>query len=234
MASVGLLYVGAVLLINGVMLLGWMDARAAAPLNLFVGALQVFTPTYLIVTSGGDPDVILSASGIYLFGFTYLYVGINLLGDLDGAGLGWFSGFVAVCAIVYSALNFSRFDDPAFGVIWLYWAFLWALFFVVLGLKREEFTRFTGAVAIVAGIVTAAVPAFLLLTGKWADNTRTWAIVIAVICILSLALYPRLRQPRATAGTAPAPELRETSTPTPRPSQSAAPGRDESAGRRRR
>jgi hypothetical protein len=214
MAAVGLLYVGAVLIINGLMLLGRIDARAAAPLNLFVGGLQVITPTYLIFTSGGDADAILFASGIYLFGFTYLYVGFNLLAGLDGTGLGWFSAFVAVCALVYSGLNFQRFDDPGFGVIWLYWALLWALFFLVLGLKREELTRFTGAIAVVAGVFTAAVPAFLLLTGVW--NTGEWglsktttAIALAVICVLSLALYPRLREPRATSATTPAPELRE-------------------------
>jgi hypothetical protein len=212
MGAVGLLYVGAVLIINGLMLLGRIDARAAAPLNLFVGGLQVITPTYLIFTSGGDPNAILFASGIYLFGFTYLYVGFNLLAGLDGTGLGWFSAFVAVAALVYAGLNFGRFDDPGFGVIWLYWATLWALFFLVLGLKREELTRFTGAVAIVAGVFTAAVPAFLLLTGVW--NTGEWgltktttAVALAVICVLSLALYPRLREPRATTG--PAPELRE-------------------------
>jgi hypothetical protein len=209
MASVGLLYVGAVLIVNGLMLLGRVDARAAAPMNLFVGLLQVITPTYLIFTSGGDPATILAASGIYLFGFTYLYVAFNLFFGLDGTGLGWFSAFVACCAVVYAALNFSRFDDPAFGVIWLYWATLWALFFLVLGLKREELTRFTGLIAIVAGVFTCAVPAFLLLTGVWQDNLQTAAIVLAVICVLSLALYPRLRGTRATAASAPAPELRE-------------------------
>jgi hypothetical protein len=209
MASVGLLYVGAVLVVNGLMLLGRVDARAAAPLNLFVGALQVVTPTYLIFTSGGDADTVLGASGIYLFGFTYLYVGLNLLGGLDGTGLGWFSAFVAACALVYSGLNFGRLADPAFGVIWLYWAVLWALFFLVLGLKREELTRFTGVIAIVAGVVTCAVPAFLLLTGVWQDNQRTAAIVLAAVLLLSLGLYPLLRGPGVPAGPEPAPELRE-------------------------
>src|SRR3954466_12333014 len=87
MGSVGLLYVGAVLIVNGLMLLGRVDARAAAPMNLFVGLLQVLTPTYLIFTSGGDADTILGASGIYLFGFTYLYVAFNLFFGLDGTGL---------------------------------------------------------------------------------------------------------------------------------------------------
>jgi hypothetical protein len=66
------------------------------------------------------------------------------------------------------------------------------LFFLVLGLERQELTRFTGAVAIVAGVLTCAVPAFLLL---------------------SLALYPRLRGPRVPAATEPAPELRGARRP---------------------
>jgi putative amide transporter protein len=217
---VGLLYVGAVLAVNGLMLLGLVEARAAAPLNLFVGALQVVTPTVLILTSGGDPDVILFASGIYLFGFTYLYVGINLLGGLDGTGLGWFSAFVAACAVVYAGLNFfysNPLFDNGFGVIWLYWAVLWALFWVVLGLKREEFGRYTGAVALVAGIVTAAAPAFLLLTGEWAGNVNTWAVALAVIEVGSLvALYPLLRGRPVTAETAELAEGTSEGVPLPR------------------
>jgi putative amide transporter protein len=221
MASVGLLYVGAVLIVNGLMLLGYVDARSAAPLNFFVGGLQVITPTVLIVTSGGDLDTILAASGIYLFGFTYLYVGFNLLGGLDGTGLGWFSAFVACCAVVYAGLNFGRFDDPAFGVIWLVWAVLWALFWLVLGLGRESLTRFTGAVAVLAGILTCAVPAFLLLTGVWADYTTIWAIVIAAVSVVALAvLYARLRgpaEPAVVPNAAAEPGVPATSTGVPEP-----------------
>lgn len=196
MASVGLLYVGAILFINGCMLLGWVEARSAAPLNLFVGALQVVTPTYLIFTADGDEATILFASGLYLFGFTYLYVGINLLGRLDGTGLGFFSLFVAGCAVVYSGLNFGRFDDNAFGVIWLHWAVLWTLFFLVLGLKQEGLTRVTGAVAALQGIVTGAIPAFLLLNGNWADNIDTIAVSLAVFGVVAYgAAYAALRRP---------------------------------------
>lgn len=220
MGSVGLLYVGAILFLNGVMLLGWVEAKSAAPLNLFVGALQVFTPTYLIVTSGGDADTILAASGIYLFGFTYLYVGINLLGGYDGTGLGWFSLFVAAAAIVYSALNFTKYNDAGFGVIWLYWSFLWALFFVLLGLKRERITRYTGAVAAIEGIVTGAIPAFLLMVGAWQPNTGTAAVVLAVFgIVVFLALIPLIRRgaPTVPAQREPAPAPAE---PTPSPSRS--------------
>ena len=221
MGPVGLLYVGAVLAVNGLMLMGRVEARAAAPLNLFVGALQVVTPTALILTSGGDPDVILFASGIYLFGFTYLYVGINLLAGLDGTGLGWFSAFVAASAVVYAGLNFffpSPLFDNGFGVIWLYWAVLWGLFWVVLGLKREDLGRYTGAIALIAGIFTAAVPAFLLLTDTWGPYVNTWAIVLAVIEVGSLVvLYPMLRgQPTVTPETAELAEGAEAGMPRPR------------------
>ncbi|MFF3667983.1 AmiS/UreI family transporter [Microtetraspora malaysiensis] len=140
MGDVGLLYVGAVLFMNGLMLLGLVEARAAAIFNLFVGGLQVVTPTYLIIAAGGGTKEILSASGLYLFAFTYLYVGIGLLGGFDTTGVGYFSLFVAIMALGYSYANFRILGDPPFGVIWLYWSFLWFLFFLLLGLKRDHLT----------------------------------------------------------------------------------------------
>ena len=83
----------------------------------------------------------------------------------------------------------------------------------MLGLKREELTRFTGAIAVTAGVITCAVPAFMLLVGVWTPNTTTAAIVLTVLCLLSLGLYGPLRQPRVTPATAPAPELREGEFP---------------------
>lgn len=51
MGGVGLFYVGAVLIIDGLMLLGRISPRGATPLNFFVGGLQVVTPTVLILQS---------------------------------------------------------------------------------------------------------------------------------------------------------------------------------------
>ncbi len=205
MGAVGLLYVGAVLFLNGVMILGRIDPKAAAVFNLFVGALQVVTPTFLIFTAGGDADTILNASGIYLFGFTYLYVGITLLAGLDSTGIGWFSLFVAVAAVGYSFANFRLLNDNPFGVIWLYWAFLWFLFFLVFGLKLDGLTTYTGWVTAIEGIVTAAVPAFLILTGYWADwNWNTIALTLGIFgVVMALVLLP-LTHPRPHAGAPPA------------------------------
>jgi hypothetical protein len=143
---------------------------------------------------------ILGASGLYLFGFTYLYVAWNLLGNLDGTGLGMFSLFVAIAAIVYSAISFNA-DDPVFGVIWLYWAYLWLLFFYLLARKRDGLGRYTGAVAAVEGWVTGAIPAFLILTGRINDVSATvYASVLAVFgVVVFAALFFVMRKPTVAA-----------------------------------
>ncbi|MGI5487193.1 AmiS/UreI family transporter [Microtetraspora malaysiensis] len=201
MGDVGLLYVGAVLFMNGLMLLGLVEARAAAIFNLFVGGLQVVTPTYLIIAAGGGTKEILSASGLYLFAFTYLYVGIGLLGGFDTTGVGYFSLFVAIMALGYSYANFQILGDPPFGVIWLYWSFLWFLFFLLLGLKRDHLTRYVGGVTAIEGWVTGAVPAYLTLTGFWKSwNQGLVAIVLAVFgVVVFAALWPLTRRRAAPA-----------------------------------
>ncbi|MEU0568200.1 AmiS/UreI family transporter [Nonomuraea sp. NPDC005983] len=201
MGAVGLLYVGAVLFLNGMMLLKKVEPRAAGVFNLFVGGMQVVTPTVLIIANLSRPAEILSASGIYLFGFTYLYVGVNLLGGFDSTGVGYFSLFVAIMALGYSYANFRLLGDPAFGVIWLYWSFLWFLFFVLLGLKRTQITRYTGWVTAIQGWVTGAIPAFLILTGNW-RNPSLYAIILAVFGVVVFAgLWPLTREREPAAAT---------------------------------
>lgn len=197
MGSVGLLYVGAVLFLNGVMILGRIDPKAAGVFNLFVGGLQVLTPTYLIIAAAGAPLPILGAAGIYLFGFTYLYVGIGLLAGLDTTGVGWFSLFVAGAAAWFSYANFKILDDKPFGVIWIYWAYLWFLFFLLLGLKLDGLTTYTGWVTAIEGIVTGFVPAMLLLTGYWTRwSQNTVAITLGAFGVAMALLLIPLTRPR--------------------------------------
>ncbi|KOV61633.1 transporter [Streptomyces sp. AS58] len=186
------------------LLLGKVDAKSGAVFNLFIGALQVLTPTYLIFTANGDQTAILAASGIYLFGFTYLYVGIGLLADLDSTGVGYYSLFVAIAALGYSFVNFRLLNDQPFGVIWLYWAFLWFLFFLLLGLKMESLRTYTGWVTAIQGWVTGVIPAGLLLSGYWKHPTEI-AIALGAFGVLAFAgLWPitRHRQPRTAARAA--------------------------------
>lgn len=196
MGHVGLLYVGAVLFVNGLMLLGIIPGKSAAAMNLFVGGMQVVFPTLIILQSGGDPAAVLGASGLYLFGFTYLYVAWNQLTGATGEGLGWFSLFVAACAVVYGILQFTVFDDPVFGMIWFSWAVLWFLFFLVLALGKDSLTRRTGWFTLLLGIFTGAVPAMLLLTGSYVTGVLEGAVA-AVIGVVLLGLAWVLGRPVA-------------------------------------
>jgi hypothetical protein len=190
MGSVGLLYVGAVLFINGAWLLGWVKGKSLVPMNLFVGILQVVTPLYLIFTADGDEAVILGASGLFLFGFTYLYVAMNQILDLDGTGLGWFCFYVVLAAIVYAFFNFRDANAAGyvFGVLWVNWAFLWLLFWFVLSLGKENLSRYTGAVCATQGIITGFIPALILL-GQPSWFTTNLAIGIAVVAIVLDVIY---------------------------------------------
>ncbi len=80
---------------------------------------------------------------------------------------------------------------------------------MLLGLEREELTRFTGLVVVVAGVVPYAVPAFLLPTGVRQEDATTWAVAQAVVLLLSLAMFPVFRNRHTTTVDAPAHELRE-------------------------
>lgn len=204
MAAVGLLYVGAVLFVNGLALCGLVRGTSMIPLNLFVGLLQVITPLYLIFSAHGNQATIVGASGLFLFGFTYLYVAMNNAFDLDGTGLGWFSLFVAMSAVVYSWWNFANYSaltvngkplGDLLGVLWASWAVLWTLFFLVLGLGKTQLTTFTGAWTAAQGIYTGLVPALVLLNIPSA-LTSTFAVVIGVISVGTFIIFFAIFKPR--------------------------------------
>jgi putative amide transporter protein len=205
MGAVGLLYVGAVLFVNGLSLLGLVKGKSMVPMNLFVGLLQVITPLYLIFTANGNQAVIVGASGLFLFGFTYLYVAMNNAFDLDGTGLGWFCLFVAVAACVYSYFNFQlgTATGNILGVLWANWAFLWLLFWFVLALGKANFTRYTGAVCAAQGLYTGLLPALIFLNVS-SFVTTTLAIVIACVAVVLDIAFIVLFKPRWRVTEAPA------------------------------
>jgi putative amide transporter protein len=212
-AAVGLLYVGAVLFVNGLALVGLVKGTSMIPMNVFVGILQVVTPFYLIFSAHGDQAVIVGASGLFLFGFTYLYVAMNNAFNLDGTGLGWFCLFVAITACVYSYWNFANYGALAggnhdigylLGVLWASWAVLWLLFWFVLALGQSSFTIFTGAWCAAQGIYTGLVPALILINIPSAVSS-TLAVLIGAVSVATFVIFFVMLKPRWSAIEAPAP-----------------------------
>lgn len=194
MASVGLMFVGAVLLINGLLFLGKVDPKGAGTFNLFVGALQTAIPFYLITTAKTTDDILL-ASGIFLFGFTYLYVGVsNLAGQLP-VGMGWYFGWVSIMACAFGVTEIVKFSDPTIGLLWLQWSVLWGMFWLVCALGKARLTALTGWMTVIMSFTTCTIPGYLLLIGEW-GHVHTW-LMLVVIAGTVLALLPVANRARS-------------------------------------
>ncbi|MGN6273573.1 MAG: AmiS/UreI family transporter [Protaetiibacter sp.] len=198
MGDVGLLLVGPVLFVNGLASLGLLSGRSAAPLNLFVGAAQVILPTLVLLQAGGDPAIINATWPSYLFGFTYLWFGLINLAGFEPQGFGWFSAFVAGVA-AYQALVTAP-ADPVFAVIWLTWAIMWTLFFLLLALGvqrvgRVDLGRATGWFLVLLGIPTCSVSAIFLLNGSWTTTPESGLVALAglVAAAVLSTLFARAR-----------------------------------------
>lgn len=204
MTSLGLFFVGAVLFVNGLSLLGKVDAGGAAPINAFVGALLIGVTAFVVIPIkdlelAANRDLVLGVMGFLLFAFTYLWVAINNWTGAGGAGLGWYCAWAAGVAAFLAVLNFVRYDDPRFGMLWVLWAILFSLFFCVLALSMDRLGWATGWVAVIEAFITTTIPGALLLLGEWSTMSDAVAIGagLLTIAVFTALLMRRPPQPAA-------------------------------------
>jgi acid-activated urea channel len=153
-----LLYVGIVLINNGVCRLQNVDGRSAAVMNIFTGGISVVVNIFAIASG----NYYAAATGL-LFGLTYLFSALNSIFKLDVRPYGWFSLFVAVNTIPCAVIDRA---DARMVLIWLAWGVLWLTGFIECVLKKD-LKKFVPALAIAEGIATAWIPGFMMLAGVW-------------------------------------------------------------------
>ena len=161
MLGIVLLYVAIVLILNGISRLYGVDEKSSAVMNIFTGGLAVVL------------DVISAILGEYysvgtglLFGFTYLFIAINSIFNLDKRPYGWYSLLVAINTIPCAYLSFTQELDWRMSVIWVLWGILWLTAFIAIVLKKN-LGKFVPYLAIFEGIITAWIPGFLMLVDRW-------------------------------------------------------------------
>lgn len=161
MLGIVLLYVGIVLILNGISRLYGVDEKSAAVMNIFTGGLAVVL------------DVISAIMGEYysvgtglLFGFTYLFIALNGIFKLDKRPYGWYSLFVAINTIPCAYISWVNDGDWRMGIIWILWGILWLTAFIELILKKD-LGKFVPYLAIFEGIITAWIPGFMMLVEAW-------------------------------------------------------------------
>lgn len=206
MSALGLFFVGSVLFVNGLVLLGKVNPRGAAPINAFVGTLLAAV-TALVASPLSDLGIAenredaVGAAGFLLFAFTYLWVALNNWTQEAGNGLGWYCLWSAGIALFLAAVNFIEFEDPRFGTLWVLWSILFAFFFVVLALGREDLAAFTGYVTIIEAFVTSTIPGALLLLDRWEDVGALAAIVVGAATVtIFLVMFLRTGSMCARSG----------------------------------
>ncbi|MGX8176360.1 AmiS/UreI family transporter [Exiguobacterium artemiae] len=183
MGNVSLLFGGVALFLNSLSLFGKVDLKSAGVFSLLTGLLQTFIATWLVIEAAGDPALTFGYASIYLFAFTYLYVGITFLFGLDGSGVGWFSLFVAIAALFYAGVSFSV-GDWMGGATWLFWVVLWSLFFLGMGMN-VSIDALTARVAIVLSWLTLIVPALIgLRFGTASANYQLIWSAAAIVTVL--------------------------------------------------
>ena len=168
MLGVCLLFVGIVLINNGVCSLWKVDGKSAAVMNLFTGGLSVFI-NFVSLTQG---NYYAAGTGL-LFGFTYFFVAADNIFRLDSRPFGVFSTFVAVNAVVFGIVEgvtgsaaLGIVPDWRWAAIWWLWAILWGSAFVT-DIMKKPLGRFVPCLQIFEGVVTAWIPGILLLLGLW-------------------------------------------------------------------
>lgn len=184
MGYVGLLLSGAALFLNSLVILGKVEMKSAGVFNLFVGALQIIIPFYLIMISDQSNWTVYSYAATFLFGLTYLYVGVTFIKGMDSSGLGWFCIWVAIIALFYMIVSFVQFHDVVNALTWFMWALLWYLFFV-LNAQKKNINQYLGRIAFVQSWVTLTLPSLFYFMGVWGEGFiyELW-VYVSVISIL--------------------------------------------------
>ncbi|MEH6942879.1 AmiS/UreI family transporter [Bacillus sp. JJ722] len=183
MAQVGLLLSGAALFLNSLMLSGKAEAKSVAVFNLFVGTLQVLFPFYLLAVSDQSNWTTYQYAPTFLFGFTFLYLGLTILLNLSGTGLGYFSLWVSIFALFYTVISIVHFHDYVTAVTWLMWAYQWFLFYT-LNITRKAIEHYVSKVAMIQSWCTLTIPSLLYFIGVWQiDIVQQVSLFILLVSI---------------------------------------------------
>jgi len=162
--GLSLLYVGVVLTLNGIWLLGRIADKEIVLINLSVAAISFLVALELGVNAIEIADV-RAAAMVLLFAITYLWVAYNRLTDCDGRGLGWFSLMVAFTVAPVAGLELLDAEylmDVWIGLCWAFWAILWFAYFLLLAMQRPIQIQ-TGYFTLFCGLFTGWLPGMILL-----------------------------------------------------------------------
>lgn len=162
-----LFYVGAVLFLNGLWLMGKIEDREIVVVNVVSGLVAGGVVVQGAFGAGADAGSVRAAALTLMFSTTYFWVAHNRLVAVDGRGLGWFSLFVAITTVpVFLRAISTAGSGPEIWLAlnWLVWGVLWFMYYLLLAQGRP-ILRQTAWLTLLSGIFTGWLPGFLILDG---------------------------------------------------------------------
>lgn len=163
--GINLLFVGIVLVMNGVNRFNKMDAKSAAFMDAVTGIVIVFG-CFINYAKSGDILAYQNVASGFLFGFTYIFIAANHLFKLDWRPFGWFSLFVTIYA-AFMAVLAGQAGDFKSVYLWTAWALLWLNGFLDAVVHMKSMSAIFPYLSIAEGIFAAFIPSLLMLTDRW-------------------------------------------------------------------
>lgn len=167
LTGVSLVYVGAVLFINGLWLLDKLDRKEVIFVDSFVGLISFLIAFHLVFSEHADAKTIEAGAYTFLFSCTYLWVAFNQYMQNDGRGLGWFCLFVSIITVPVTISLFIKANsvwEVWFSFCWGSWGILWFVYFINLVFLQIN-KKYVGMLTLVTSIISAWIPGYLLISG---------------------------------------------------------------------
>ena len=191
MLGIALIFVGIVLVHNGIMFMSKdkdgqalivSNGKSIAFFNAIVGGILVVgnliilafhAPNDLAVEGALRHITFQNIAAGLIFGVTYLFIAGNILFKLDMRPFGLFCLGAAIFALVMTVDSFRQFvandwrDGLWLAILWFTWFLLWLTGPLQFVFKIKIMDKIFPWVSISVGIIGAFVPAIFLLLGTW-------------------------------------------------------------------
>ena len=170
-------FVAAVFLVNIAFACGKCERIENGWFNLIFGLVLLFLILSGILKEWNGPvtgnypsPVLWWGAQVALFAMTYVFLGLQRIKNFDGRVVGWWCLFVVINVPLPAYQTFNS-GDTLLGIIWIVWGWLWALFFISMGLQKGNDSKiFNGIVKIsmVFGFIGSLwIPSLYMLNGWW-------------------------------------------------------------------
>jgi hypothetical protein len=161
LGGVAFFFVGAVLFVTAMMMMGKAEAKSV---GLFHGIVGVLLLSMVIKLFFVPPHDYFTATILLLFIFTYIPVCASFMFGVDTKALGWYCLIVAVVTIPIGLQMFEVAYKTSI-LLWIYGG-LWFCFFLLMGLGKESLGKFVGYYTLVVSLL-ALIPGYMMIVDKW-------------------------------------------------------------------